>query len=139
MSQDIVVERWSDEWLSLLRELAAELEAGMNAVAANQVIAFERCVERQQLLCHRLGSHIAGERFAANASERLDAELSRRIRVAAQNLRRLNARYASLLRHSGRALRMFSALEESSERYLPVVSGAVLSRKARQPSWSCEG
>ena len=139
MSQKMYEQVWGEDWLAQLRELAAELEAGMNAVAANQVIAFERCVEKQQQLCHRLISHLAVQKSAALAPGRTGGELSLQIRVAAENLHRMNTRYASLLRHSGRALRMFSALEEGSEQYLPAVPGAVLIRKTHRQSWSCEG
>jgi hypothetical protein len=138
ISQDVSAERCGDDWLFLLRELAAELEAGMVAIAANQVGVFEQCVERQQTLCRRRDRHVAAQRAAVLAEDRPDAVLSRQMRAAAERLRTLNARYASLLGHSGRALRMFSALEQGGERYLPAVPGASMIRKAR-PSWSCEG
>ena len=122
--------RNANEWLDSLGAMAAELEAGMQALAANRLPAFEESVSRQQCICRELAA------AAPKVRTEEDIELGARIRSAAAAVKTLNARYAALLRHSGRSVKMFSTLYGGFAGHVPQ------DRTAAMPSrqtWSCEG
>lgn len=141
------------EWLERLQVLAVELEAGMSALAANQLSAFEESVARQQSLCGQLGAVVPRQRASSRPDaagmqhdelhavswEAGDAELAKRIHSASQTIQVLNARYTALLRHSGRSLRMFATLQGGCEGHLPRRAGAAPQGKTQRHTWSCEG
>lgn len=124
-----------DEWLAQLRELTQELEAGMRAIAANEVQALEGSIARQQQLCRSMSEAAASRSTTAP----LDAVTARQLRRAADDLRSRNACYASLLRHSGRNLRMFAALGRQAGQYPAVLPVGISTPTTQRPSWSCEG
>jgi hypothetical protein len=129
----------NQDWPAQLRKLTAELEAAMDAAAANRLSEFQACVERQLLLCHGLSSLALQSIIPTDRSASEQAAQTEQLRTAAATLRATNERYAAFLRHSGRMLRMFSTLERSDENYLPGALGAVFPSKAGQSNWSCEG
>ena len=127
------------EWLGEIRMLTAAIHEAMQAAAAHQPTLLLRCLERQQRLCSSLGRLALQRKPAVVRSLQPDAVLAGDLRKAAAELCAMNAQYAAFLRHSGRTLRMFSALEHRGEHYLPRPAGPVWASKAGQPSWSCEG
>jgi hypothetical protein len=124
-----------DAWLAQLRELARELELAIQAIAANEVQGLEDSIARQRQLCRSM-SEVAASHSAAAP---LDAVLARHLLRAADDLRRRNACYASLLRHSGRNLRMFAALGRQTGHYPAMLPTGISTPTPQRPSWSCEG
>ena len=139
MFQEKAEQAVAQDWLTRMRVLTAEIEEAMQAAAANRIATLKQCVERQQQICSSMSRPAFLQALPVDRAIPLDAALAAELIRAAAALRAANARYAAFLRHSGRTLRMFSALEQGAEHYLPGLPGAVLTSKAGRPSWSCEG
>lgn len=124
-------------YLEQLQDLASEITAASEAVSANHLQAFRDSVHKQEMLCEGLAS-MAGAvgdylRLPSHAeTSGKDQPLDARIRSACLELQKLNHRYESLLKHSGRSIALLSLLFQSK-------SGQI--HPAFQPkrqTWSCE-
>jgi hypothetical protein len=97
--------------LALLAELAAELGAGMEAVRANAPGRFQASVSRQQALAQSLALALASRPPVHGPL--FDNDLRARWQRATEQLRQLNQKYAALVEHGGRSVRLLLELREA--------------------------
>ena len=126
-------------YLQQMQELALEISAAMDAIAANKLSSLQESVAKQEMLCAGLAT------MANTVSEELrspetpshsgiDPTIERRIQAASISIRELNLQYAALLKHSGKSIALLSLLCNSH---------AGRFQEAREPrlkrqTWSCE-
>ncbi len=105
------------KYLEQLQELTDEINAGLYAVGANELSAFQSSVVKQQEICASLcrltDLDQMGRRESSLIAEPSDSDLDARILIAAESLQALNERYAALLKHSGESVRLFAGLCQS--------------------------
>lgn len=127
------------EYLQVLRLLASELERAMQAIAQNALSDLEESVANQQMLSGRL-TVLVDELCVPLKVSRLEAPAQvdedsvRQIRIASDQLQRLNQRYAALLQHSSRSVALMASLFGSFKGQFQEASGPRL----KQQTWSCQ-
>ncbi len=121
-----VVQRCLDQ----IEALGAELGTATDAIVANAVCGFEESIGRQQQLIQALSSSLPAARATIKGQQ--GGSLDVRLDEASRNLCRLNARYAALLTHTGRSMRMLRSL------YSAALDAPGTNVGERQP-WSLQG
>jgi hypothetical protein len=127
------------EYLQVLRLLASELERAMQAIAQNALSDLEESIANQQMLSGRL-TVLVDELCVPLKVSRLetpapvDEDSVRQIRIASDQLQRLNQRYAALLQHSSRSVALMASLFGSFKGQFQEASGPRL----KQQTWSCQ-
>jgi hypothetical protein len=126
-------------YLQQMQELAREITASMDAIAANAIPQFQESVARQEMLCSSLVAMAGAVGKGFHSSEQslpsgkgTEAEL--RIRAASKAIRELNLQYAALLRHSSRSIAVLTSLCRSYSGQFQEARGPRLKRQ----TWSCE-
>lgn len=133
----------AEEYLRGFQELTLQLNRAMEAIVVRSPSTFEDSLCRQRATCARMTD--LSRRFAGKAvgesdlgvdSETvlLDEDLSTRIRAAATALHALNKRYASLLKHSGDTMLLFSRMFQSYSGPAKQADGSRMNLR----TWSCE-
>jgi hypothetical protein len=121
-----------------LETLAFEIAAAMDAIAANALSKFQESVAKQEMLCFSLMQITAAVGKACppmKVSLRSDdSSVDQRLKAASEAIRKLNLRYAALLRHSGRSIELLAALCKNHLGQLEEIHGPGLKRQ----TWSCE-
>ena len=135
-ADDHDIELRAAQYLEQSHRLAAELQRGMDSIAANALADFEENIMNQQAIAAHL-TELAKD-FALPADGSLtgstlrDSEIAAQIQAANRHLQVQNKRYSALLRHSSRSAAQMISLLESSKGYY---------RHTSSPShqgWSCE-
>lgn len=133
-------EELAAQYLSLLQSLAGEIDAAMGAITRNALPEFQDHLAIQETLCLEL-------RFVTNSLSidtsrpcpvtqiSGDEALAGKILAAHHELDVLNRGYASLLKHTGQSLALFSALCRSFQDRLQPANSSFIPQSA----WSCEG
>lgn len=111
------------EYLSLLKALAAEVEAAMHAITHNALQDFQDRIANQEMLCvslQRVSRALAIDTECTPEMKSItgDPELATRIRTAHRELTRLNRAYASLVGHAGQSAALFGMLWKSFQHQL---------------------
>lgn len=100
---------WIEQRRALVSQLSAELEAGFQAVAAFDAMAYLDSIERQEEFCRQIG----------NLDRKLPArgQKSPELEAAAMELRQMNAELKrladvqrALVEHGGRSIRCFQSV-----------------------------
>jgi hypothetical protein len=132
--QDLVLR--AAQYLEQLHGLAAELERGMDSIAANALADFEDSIANQQAIAACLTELVKDLVLPAQGSltdsPHGNPEMAAQIQAANRHLQVLNKRYSALLRHSGRSVAQMLSLFKSLDGYYRQTSGS-----CRQ-TWSCE-
>jgi hypothetical protein len=131
-------DRLAATYLQQLQSLALEISAAMDAIAANAVAKFQESVSKQEMLCFSLGQ-IADTVAKGHPSFRqsfrsYDSSADQEIQAASEAIRKLNLRYAALLRHSGKSIELLASLGRNYLGQTQEVRGPRLKRQ----TWSCE-
>jgi hypothetical protein len=110
----------------------------MRAIAGNNLQELEESVSQQQALSHQLGDIADDLRDSALAQQAvcvdtIEPDLMREIHSAADELKRLNLRYAILLKYSSRSVALMAALFNSYKGQFQEASGTRL----KHQTWSC--
>ena len=126
-------------YLEQLQALVLEINAAMDAVAANALSRLEESVAKQEMLCASLATmaNAVGDEFRSSEQplpSRLDAALEQKIRVTRGAIRDLNLQYAALLKHSGRSIAVLASLCRSHTGQSQEARGPRL----KHQTWSCE-
>ena len=125
-------------YLEELETLALEISAAMDAIAANALSRFQDSVAKQEMLCVSLlqitKAAGKGSRPIKEVLRSDDLEVDRKLQAASEAIRKLNLRYAALLKHSGRSIALLAALCKSHLGQLEEIHGPGLKRQ----TWSCE-
>jgi len=126
-------------YLQQLQELAAEISAATDAIAANALPRFQESVSRQEMLCASLATMVNTVGQGADSSAQatlpgIDPAINRKIQAASANIRELNLQYAALLRHSGRSIALLALLCKSHMGEFQEARGPRL----KHQTWSCE-
>ncbi len=132
-------DRIAATYLQQLQELAFEISAATEAIAANALFRFQESVAKQEMLCASLASMANTVSQGVRSSDQpsvpgIDTSIERRIQVASEALRELNLQYAALLRHSGRSIALLSLLCKSHMGQFQEARGPRL----KHQTWSCE-
>jgi len=114
--------------LQTLRDLAREMTVAIDAISGNALVALEESVAKQEMLCAHLASVRGKLRGGVNDS------MGPEIPAAAERVRALNRQYASLLKHSGKAVALLSALCRNHTGQFQEARGIRL----KHQTWSCE-
>ena len=140
-ANDTEIQNWKAvEYLQGLHALAAELEYAMQAIARNRIADLEDSIVNQQLLSSRLEkliSELCMPRQSFDPDDQAQRDFENNlgeIQIASDVLRKLNQRYAALLRHSGRSMALMATLYGSFTGEFKEASGPRLSH----PTWSCQ-
>ena len=124
------------QYLEHLRGLAAELERGMDSIAADALADFEDSITNQQTIAAHLDELVMDFGLPAHGSLKDslhgDPEMAAQIQAANRHLQALNKRYSALLRHSSHSVAQMISLFESLKGYYRQTSGS------SQQRWSCE-
>lgn len=114
------------EYIAGADTLCKELSASIEALASNDIDAFESHLEAQQALCRQLTSLSSIPEFAPNgADDTKVSALKAELRQHQQELARLNRQYASLLKRSEHTVSLLSLLFRSyTEGYGETASGS---------------
>ncbi|HEX4155120.1 MAG TPA: hypothetical protein VHY48_05865 [Acidobacteriaceae bacterium] len=124
------------QYLEQSHRLAAELQRGMDSIAANALADFEESIANQQSIAAHL-TELAKD-FALPAQGSLtgsplgDSEIAAQIQAANRHLQVLNKRYSALLRHSTQSAAQMISLLTSLKGYYRQTSGP------SHQGWSCE-
>lgn len=126
-------------YLRQMQELAFEISAAMDAIAANKLSRLQECVARQEVLCANLSAMADtvsdGLRSAETPSRSgIEPSIERKIEAAGKAIRELNLQYAALLKHSGRSIALLSLLCNCQAGRFQEDRGTRLKRQ----TWSCE-
>ena len=126
-------------YLQHLQELAFEISAATNAIAANSLSRFQESVAKQEMLCASLASmaNTVSEGFRASGQASLpgiDSAIEGKIKAASRALNELNLQYAALLRHSGRSIALLSLLCKCQTGQFQEARGP----RSKHQTWSCE-
>jgi len=126
-------------YLRQMQELAFEISAAMDAIAANKLPKLQDCIARQEVLCAELSTtaDIVSEGLhSAQTPPRsgIDPSIQQKIQAAGNALHELNLQYASLLKHSGRSIALLSLLCNCQAGRFQEERGPRLKRQ----TWSCE-
>jgi hypothetical protein len=126
-------------YLQQLQELAFEISAATDAIAANALSKFQQSVARQEMLCSSLASmaNTVGEGLRSSqqpSRSGIDSTVEARIRAASSTLHELNLQYAALLRHSGRSIAVLASLCRTHTGQFQEARGPRL----KHQTWSCE-
>ena len=126
-------------YLQQMQELASEISAAMEAIAANQISKLKESVARQEVLCADLAAManpVSEELRFEQAPVRpgVDQSIDKKIQAAGRAIHELNLQYAALLRHSGKSIALLSLLCNShagrfQEDRIP---------RLKRQTWSCE-
>ena len=128
----------ADEYLGTLRVLAAEVEAGMFALAHNELPKFREHVTQQENLCSKLQELMitlcAHRKHELNLTSTSDSNIEKQIHAAHRKLAEVNRQYALLLERSNRSLSLLTALCRTyGDRFEQTTS-----RPTPYATWSCE-
>jgi hypothetical protein len=126
-------------YLEQLQALVFEINAAMDAVAANALSRLEESVAKQEMLCASLVTMANAVSDESRSSEqplpsRLDAALELKIRATSGVIRNLNLQYAALLKHSGRSIAVLASLCRSHTGQSQEARGP----RFKHQTWSCE-
>jgi hypothetical protein len=126
-------------YLQQLQELAFEISAATDAIAANALAKFQQSVARQEMLCSSLASmaNTVSEGFCSSRQPLLsgiDPTVETRIRAASGVLHELNLQYATLLKHSGKSIAVLASLCRTHTGKFQEARGPRL----KHQTWSCE-
>jgi hypothetical protein len=127
-------------YLERLLALAKEMNIAMSAIAENALSSLEESIATQELLCSSLSTmrSAAQHEMRTAMPEVLPGQpsdaVTSEIWAASTMIRGLNLRYASLLKHSGRSIALFSALCKSHTGQFQEARGSRL----KHQTWSCE-
>jgi len=124
-------------YLQQLQDLAFEISIAMDAIAANALSRFQESVAKQEMLCFNLMllADAIREGFPALKDPLNSYEPPyQRVLAASEAIRKLNLRYAALLKHSGRSIALLSSLCRNHLGESKEVRGLTLKRQ----TWSCE-
>jgi hypothetical protein len=130
------IELRAEQYLEESHRLAAELQRGMDSIAANALAEFEESIANQQAIAAHL-TELAKD-FALPAHGSLtssalgDSEIAAQIQAANCHLQVLNKRYSALLRHSSQSAAQMISLLTSLKGYYRQTSGP------SHQGWSCE-
>jgi hypothetical protein len=126
-------------YLQQMQELAAELSAAMDAIAANSLNKLQESVAKQEMLCASLSAmaNTVSEEF--RFSDQLlpscsDPAIELKIRTTSVAIRKLNLQYAVLLQHSSRSIALLALLCRSYTGQIQEARGSRL----KHQTWSCE-
>jgi hypothetical protein len=119
-------------YLAQLEGLSLEISAAMDAIAANALQKFQESVAKQEMLCFSL-SEMANA-VAGPGPQFDDPATEQKIQAVSEAIRKLNLRYAALLKHSGRSIALLTSLCRNHLGQREEIHG---SRFKRQ-TWSCE-
>jgi hypothetical protein len=131
-------DRLAATYLQQLRGLASEISAAMDAIAANALSRFQESVAKQEMLCYSL-VQIADTVAKGHPSFKqslcsYDPAVDQEIQAASEAIRKLNLRYAALLKHSGRSIALLASLGRNCLGQPQEIRGPRLKRQ----TWSCE-
>lgn len=126
-------------YLQHLQELAYEISAATDAIAANAMTRFKESVAKQEMLCASLASMAASVSEGLRSPEEstvpgIDTTIKKKIQAANETLRDLNLQYAALLRHSGKSIALLALLCKSHTGQFQEARGPRL----KHQTWSCE-
>ena len=129
------------KYLSLLELLVFEIDAAMAAIVRRSLTEVQAHVTHQETVCQEL-RYVMRSMGMVEVDQKWpvwkitsDPSLAARIVRSQQELATLNRGYASLLRHAGRSMSLFSTLCRSfQDRMRPMENLA-----SEQMSLSCEG
>ena len=118
-------------YLQQLQSLALEISAAMDAIAANALARFQESVVKQEILCFSLMQITAALGAGSIPPQEVFDD---KVLAASEAVRKLNLRYAALLKHSGRSIALLASLCKSHLGQLEEIHGHRLKRQ----TWSCE-
>jgi hypothetical protein len=126
-------------YLQQMRELAFEISAAMDAIAANALPRLQESVARQEMICATLAplANTIGKRFDSSEPplcSGTETAIELKFRAASKAIRELNLQYAALLKHSGRSIAVLIALYQSRTGQFQEARGSRL----KHQTWSCE-
>jgi len=126
-------------YLQYLQELAFEISAATDAIAANAMSRFKESVAKQEMLCASLASmaNTVSEGLRPSkepTSPSIDSTIEKKIKAASETLRELNLQYAALLRHSGKSIALLALLCKSHTGQFQEARGP----RSKHQTWSCE-
>jgi hypothetical protein len=125
-------------YLQQLQQLAFEISAAMDAIAANALAKFQESVAKQEMLCFSLkqmaDAVAKGSPSAREALQSEDPNLDQKMQAASEAIRKLNLRYAALLKHSGRSIALLASLCRNHLGQIEEIHGPRL----KHQTWSCE-
>jgi hypothetical protein len=131
-------DRLAASYLQQLQGLALEISAAMDAIATNALSRFQESVAKQEMLCFSLmqiaNAVAKGSPSFREALSSYDPAADQEIQAASEAIRKLNLRYAALLKHSGRSIALLSSLCRNYLGQSQEVRGPRLKRQ----TWSCE-
>ena len=127
------------DYLQHMQELASEISAAMDAIAANALPRFQESVAKQEMLCASLvkAANTVNEGLPPNERPLLPGdgtEVELKIRTTSAAIRELNLQYAALLKHSGRSIAVLASLCASHTGRFQEARGPRL----KHQTWSCE-
>jgi hypothetical protein len=111
----------------------------MDAIAGNALSTLEESVAKQEIICARLSAmaksaDVSLRSLPVSIPRCLDGSVEFKIVTASAAIRTLNLQYASLLKHSGRSIRLLTSLCRSHSGQIQEDRGHRLKRQ----TWSCE-
>lgn len=124
-------------YLEQLQGLAFEIALAMDAIAANALSRFQESVAKQEMLCFNLVqiTNAVSQGYPSfRDALHVDSAVEQKIEAASEAIRRLNMRYAALLKHSGRSIALLASLCRNHLGQSQEVRGSRLKRQ----TWSCE-
>jgi hypothetical protein len=126
-------------YLQQLQELAFEISAATDAIAANALPKLQESVAKQEMLCSNLAMLANSVSEGFRTSERTlpahsDNSVELKIRAASKAISELNLQYAALLKHSGKSIALLASLCRSRTGDFQEAHGPRLKRQ----TWSCE-
>ena len=141
MNQETLHERdrVADAYLQQLQTLALEISIAMDAIAANALPRFQESVAKQEVLCTSLATmaNTVSEGFQLSEQPMLlciDPAVELKIRTTTEAIRKLNLKYAALLKHSGRSIALLISLCRIHTGRFQEARGPRL----KHQTWSCE-
>lgn len=124
------------QYLEQSHRLAAELQRGMDFIAANALADFEESIANQQAIAAQLAELARDFALPAHGgltgSPLRDSEMAAQVQAANRHLQVLNKRYSALLRHSSHSVGQMISLFKSLKGYYRQTSGP------SHLGWSCE-
>lgn len=126
-------------YLQQLQLLATEMQVAMNAISGNELSTLEESIAKQEMLCAGLTEMAKmmgdGLRSSGDGIPRCsDDSIEFRMMTTSATIRTLNLQYASLLKHSGRSIRLLASLCRSK-------TGQIREdrrHRSKRQTWSCE-
>lgn len=124
------------QYLEQSHRLAAELQRGMDSIAANALADFEESITNQHAIAAQLTELAKDLALPAHGSltgsALRDSQMAAQIQAANRHLQVLNKRYSALLRHSNHSVAQMISLLTSLKGYYRQTSGS------SHQGWSCE-